>query len=223
MSEFGVRGIDLFKIAGESILAGFPVGKQGTYGPLGNPSVVRWKNSSSSISNIILWWPATDVVILAPHLLRPTKSPHLCQSLSPSITSSRARHMSTFPMPSVSFSMGVCSLQRQVLSKTNFGSGIEPRQKRREKSPSNREGSTGLQRRPPCPKRGMPIWSFCMLGVRPFPLGKSFKRRCWSFGLGARRPVCRKSLSVWENAGPKRSGKPRPGSDVLMRLPVDIS
>src|SRR5437588_11933098 len=40
-----------------AFLAGFPVGKQGIPGPPGNRSVARWKNNSSSGSNIILWWP----------------------------------------------------------------------------------------------------------------------------------------------------------------------
>ena len=63
MSEIGVRGIDLFKIAGESISGWIPSWKTGESGPPGNPSVARWKNSSSYISNIILSWPGTDVVI----------------------------------------------------------------------------------------------------------------------------------------------------------------
>src|SRR5436305_10096058 len=42
------------KLQERASLAGFLVGKQGTSGPSGNPSVARWKNNSYYISNIIL-------------------------------------------------------------------------------------------------------------------------------------------------------------------------
>src|SRR5207244_8265890 len=78
--------------------------------------------------------------------------------------------------------------------------------------PNNREASSGLARRPPCPKLGMPIWSFCMPDANRFPPGHSLKRRglvIWPWGeaacvqelverLGERWPQAEREAAVWK-------------------------
>ena len=195
----------------------------GQPGPPGNRSVARWKNSSCCTSNIIPRWPGMDVGILAPPLLLPTRSPHLYRL--PFTINYLFESKAHVYLPDA-----IGQLARwqppdcggRSWSKTNAGSAIEPKRKRREKSQNSRQGSTGLGQRPPCPKRDTPIWSFCMLDVRRFPPGHSLKRHCRSSGPGAKRPVCRSWSNVSENAGRRRSGKPPSGSDVLRARPVVI-
>ncbi len=130
MSEIGIRGIDLFKIAGESISGWIPSWKMGDQKPTRQPFCSLMEERLLCIWNIIPRWSGMDVVISAPPLPQRTRLPRLYQRLSPFTTCLMVMLMCIFPTQLASLRVALSCLQRQVWSGKSAGNAIRQKLKR---------------------------------------------------------------------------------------------
>ncbi len=108
MSEIGVRGIDLFKIAGESISGWIPSWKMGGQKPTRQPFCSLMEERLLLYLEYHPQVACMGVVISVPPLPRRIKSPRHSLCLLPSTICLRAMLMCTFLMPSASSRTALC-------------------------------------------------------------------------------------------------------------------
>ena len=140
MYENGIRGIDLFKIAGESISGWIPSWKLGGQKPTRQPFCSLMEERLLMYLEYhpqVGWYGRGDI---SPTFASTYNSTTPLPPLSRSTTCLTAMLTCTCQMPSASFNMAPCSLQRQGWSRKNAGNAIQPRQRQRAKWPVLRRG-----------------------------------------------------------------------------------
>ncbi len=179
MPETTVRGIDLFKIAGESISGWIPSFKTGEARPTRQPFCSQMEERLLLYLEYhpqVAWYGRGDI------------SPTFASTYK--VTTPR-------PVPfTISYlfegkahvylpdAIGQLLDGRLLIAEAGMQQDKRRARNRakaeaaRHPSPSSRQGSFGLALKRPCRKSGTPISFFCMPGASPFLPGKSWKRRC---------------------------------------------
>src|SRR5215831_11113369 len=170
MPETGIRGIDLFKIAGESISGWLPSWKAGGPRPTRPPFCSLMEERLLLYLEYhpqVAWYGRGDISAtfastykIASPLPIPFTINYLFESKAHVYLPDAIGQLLDGRL-----FIAEAGLERDKQRTRNRAKA----EAARHPSPSNREGSTGLERRLPCPERSTRIWSFCMPGDRHFP------------------------------------------------------